>query len=83
MLRPGLTLTAARCFSAPSPWSLDQVQGTGPPAGRLNCQRSAPGLNPTGYRDYDFHFIRLSPDMGLTNQPRLQGWIFRELQLTP
>jgi hypothetical protein len=68
-LGPESTLTAARCFSAPSPWSFGQVQGSEPPAGSLNCRRSAPGLNPTGYRDYHFDTVRLSPDNGLTSQP--------------
>jgi hypothetical protein len=63
---PESTLTAARCFNAPSPWHSCQVQGTGPPTDRSNCRRSTPGLNPTRYRDYDFHSIRLSPNMGLT-----------------
>ena len=66
---PESTLTAARCFSAPSPWSFGQVQGTESPTDRFNCRRSTPGLNPTGYRDYYFHSVRLSPDSGLTSQP--------------
>jgi hypothetical protein len=79
---PESTLTAARCFSAPSPWSFGQVQGTGPPTDRFNCRRSTPGLNPTGYRDYYFHSVG-SRRSGVDMQPQLQCSKFKEIQLSP